>query len=229
MPTAVWALYIFEISHYVHSLYAVVYINVWNNVDSVAMFVHHIFAILLLSISYLTKTYQMGNLVLYLHDICDVIMEGTKCLLKLELTSKWAIKAREVIKVICFGLLLFFWFYFRLYLFPLRVIFPGVLYSTTNTVDTWFPLSFTLFCLLWLVFILNSYWGMVSWNYEKCFSLHILMFKFITWQLLLKILIKAIFEGADEIEDPRDVEEVAERERLKKTQKKTKTKSKKLN
>lgn len=162
MPTAVWALYIFEISHYVHSLYAVVYINVWNNVDSVAMFVHHIFAILLLSISYLTKTYQMGNLVLYLHDICDVIMEGTKCLLKLELTSKWAIKAREVIKVICFGLLLFFWFYFRLYLFPLRVIFPGVLYSTTNTVDTWFPLSFTLFCLLWLVFILNSYWGMVS-------------------------------------------------------------------
>lgn len=154
-------MYIFEVAHYVHSLYAVLYINVWNNADSIAMFVHHIFAILLLSISYLTKTYQMGNLVLYLHDICDVIMEGTKCLLKLELTSKWAIRAREVIKVICFGLLLFFWFYFRLYLFPLRVIYPGVLYSTANTVDTWFPLSFTLFCLLWLVFLLNSYWAMV--------------------------------------------------------------------
>ena len=126
------------------------------------MLFHHVFAILLLVISYITKTHRLGVVVVYLHDICDIIMEGMKCLLKLELASSWAIKVAEVVKMVAFVCLLYYWFYFRMYLFPLRLIYPGLLYSTANSVETWFPLSFTLICLLWLVFALNIYWAVVS-------------------------------------------------------------------
>lgn len=162
MPASTWTLYLLEVSHYLHSILAVLFINVWNNVDSIAMLVHHVFAILLLAISYLTKTYRLGVLVLCLHDICDIILEGTKCMLKLELTSPWATKVRDIIKVSAFVSLLTCWFVFRLYLYPMRVIYPAVLYSTTNSVESWFPLSLALFFLLWLILVLNAYWAMVS-------------------------------------------------------------------
>lgn len=77
MPALVWGLYMLETAHYLHCLYAVLYINAWSK-DSWVLFFHHIVALLLISISYLTRTYRIGILVLYLHDICDVIMESCK-------------------------------------------------------------------------------------------------------------------------------------------------------
>ena len=161
IPSQVRWLYLVEASHYLHCLYAVLYINQLNRTDATIMFVHHIGALLLISISYLTKTYRLGILVLYLLDICDVIMEGCKLLLKVELENKLVIKLVEGIRVVQFLSLVVFWFLFRLYYFPLRVIYPAVLYLTYNDIESWFPLGFLLFCLLWLIFALNVYWGVV--------------------------------------------------------------------
>lgn len=79
VPALVWFLYMLETAHYLHCLYAVLYLNAWSK-DSWVLFFHHIVALLLISISYLTRTYRIGILVLYLHDICDV---SINCVTKL--------------------------------------------------------------------------------------------------------------------------------------------------
>ena len=108
-----------EVSHYLHCLYAVLYVNTWSK-DSGVLFFHHNVALLLLVISYITRTHRIGVLVLYLHDICDVIMETCKIAIKLKFKNKWIVQLAEVARVGGFALFVLFWFVFRLYYFPLR-------------------------------------------------------------------------------------------------------------
>ncbi|KAI2797500.1 Ceramide synthase 1, partial [Blomia tropicalis] len=184
MPSLVQFLYFMEVSHYIHSSYAVFFVNQWIHLDSIIMFIHHIFALLLLAISYLTKMHRVAVLIVYLFDICDIIMEFGKCLLKLQLTRPIVIKMVEMFKIICFGNLIFFWFFFRLYQFPLKVIHSAAVCFTHNPIELWFPLSITLYSLLLLLFLLNLYWGL----------------------LLLRVLFKALIGGTEEIEDIRDAD-----------------------
>lgn len=160
VPVLVWALYMLESAHYLHCLYAVLYINAWSK-DSAVLFFHHIIALLLISISYLTRTHRIGILVLYLHDICDVIMESCKVIIKMRFTNKWVIRLTETLRVGCFLAFVACWFVFRLYYFPLRVIYSSVLYLSSNPVGTWFPLGFLLYFLLWFIFTMNVYWATV--------------------------------------------------------------------
>ena len=156
-------MYVLETAHYLHCLYAVIYINSWSK-DSSVLFFHHIIALLLIAISYLTRTHRVGILVLYLHDVCDVIMESCKCLVKLQFKNKWLVKLSEATRVGGFALFIVFWFLYRLYYFPLRIIYPSVLYLSSNPVYSWFPLAFFLYFLLWFIFSMNLYWASVSDN-----------------------------------------------------------------
>ncbi|KAI2801251.1 Ceramide synthase 1, partial [Blomia tropicalis] len=202
VPLTIWLLYMLELSHYLHSSYAVFFVNQWTYGDSIIIFIHHIFALLLLSISYLTKMHRIGVLVVYLFDICDIFLESIKCIIKLKLKSSKAKMVAESIKVLQFVALLYFWFRFRLYLYPIRVIYPSAICFSYNSIDQWFPLSFALFLLLWLIFFLNIYWG----------------------YLLVKILYNTLRDGSSEIEDIRDNDDMENKIMEKKKNNKKKSK-----
>lgn len=54
VPPAFKAVYFLEVSYYVHSLYATVFLNEWKK-DSVVLLIHHVVAITLLSFSFLSR------------------------------------------------------------------------------------------------------------------------------------------------------------------------------
>lgn len=54
VPAAFKAVYFLEVSYYVHSLYATIFLNEWKK-DSVVLLIHHFVAITLLSFSFLSR------------------------------------------------------------------------------------------------------------------------------------------------------------------------------
>ncbi|KAJ6215983.1 hypothetical protein RDWZM_010483 [Blomia tropicalis] len=158
VPTLVWAVYTMEAAHYLHCLFAVQFINSWST-DSHILFLHHIIALMLITISYFIRTYRIGVLVLFLHDVCDIIMDGCKMLIKLRLQNPLAIKLVDIGRNCSFLLFVAFWFTFRLYYFPIVVLYAAVIFLEHNDVQEWVPFQMELFILLLVIFAMNVYWA----------------------------------------------------------------------
>jgi ceramide synthetase len=77
VPYDVTLLYFIECGFYLHSLYATVLMDVWRK-DSVVMIIHHFIALALILVSYGTRYHKIGVLVLFVHDITDILLEFTK-------------------------------------------------------------------------------------------------------------------------------------------------------
>lgn len=77
------------------------------------MAIHDFMTLSLLVISYEYGGFRVGTLVLVVHDVCDIFINLSRCLnaARLEKTT-----------VLSFGLLLCSWIYFRLWVFPLQII-----------------------------------------------------------------------------------------------------------
>ena len=84
--------------------------------DFVALFVHHIATTLLLALSFVLRFHRFGLVVLLLHDLNDVALEGSKML-------KYA--KREGGATLGFALFMLSWVVTRFVLFPWRVIYAS--------------------------------------------------------------------------------------------------------
>lgn len=98
VPYDVKFLYFIECGFYLHSIYATVYMDAVRK-DFVVMLIHHVLTITLISISYATRLHRhnsltvyyiysvfissryhkIGVLVIFVHDVTDILLEFTKC------------------------------------------------------------------------------------------------------------------------------------------------------
>lgn len=111
------------------------------------MFVHHIVTVVLLVLSWACNFHRIGALVLAIHDVADVPMEGAKL-------AKYCKKQR--LADLLFGIFTFVWIYTRCYLLPTRVIY----YTSYKalTVIKFFPAYYIFNGLLMLLQILHFAW-----------------------------------------------------------------------
>lgn len=111
------------------------------------MFFHHVTAIVLIVVSYLSNFVRIGAIVLVLHDISDVFLESAK----LAKYSKCG-KAGDFL----FALFALSFFVFRLVIFPLHVIKSAMFDASHLSKETNMRILFVAFLLV--LFGLHLFW-----------------------------------------------------------------------
>lgn len=111
------------------------------------MFVHHIVTIVLLVLSWACNFHRLGSLVLAIHDVSDVPMEGAKL-------AKYCSKQR--IADLLFAVFTISWIYTRCYLLPSRVIY----YTSHKAISIIpiFPAYYVFNFLLCILQLLHIAW-----------------------------------------------------------------------
>ena len=119
--------------------------------------VHHIVTITLIVFSLSTKCHQVGIVVIFLHDICDVFLATSKTLFYLKKQGKRTVLVLERLAEFCFACFAVTWFVARLYWFPLRVIFfTSVVVEQMQLTNIPYSLLFNI--LLYVLLAMNIYW-----------------------------------------------------------------------
>lgn len=144
--------------------------------DYYLMFAHHIATMILLVPSYHHNYVRIGLLVLFVHDAPDVVID----LLKLSFICKLDGKKGFFITEITFFLNFFTWFYFRLFLFPVKVIYSAFYESAVNSGQSFWDGVHTL----------QSYWLMQI-------SLIFLLCLHVWWYWLFIRILRNIIKGTD--------------------------------
>ncbi|KAH9425896.1 Ceramide synthase 1 [Dermatophagoides pteronyssinus] len=179
IPSTIKYLYWMEIGFYIHSIYAVYFINSWKY-DSLVMIIHHAVTLFLLLFSYWARVYNVGVVVIYFHDICDVILEGSKCLVCLKFSLiKYLESKIRIINLIWF---IVAWFYYRIYLFPMIALMESIKFINTTLTNDLLTFVYGLFIFLWIIYCLNIFWAM----------------------LIINLIINSVWRKNRKIDDPRD-------------------------
>ncbi|XP_046857899.1 ceramide synthase 1-like isoform X2 [Xenia sp. Carnegie-2017] len=155
IPFDIYYLYCIQTSFYVHSVYATLFMDIWRK-DSIAMLIHHFLTVFLLSFSYAVRYYKVGVLVLFLHDVCDVFLEFTKICVCWKIRDNKKHYWPEVLINLGFLAFTFTWFYFRLYVFPYKVLYPTGKYAIELLPDA--PFYYFFNGLLLFLFAMDLWW-----------------------------------------------------------------------
>nr|XP_033809786.1 ceramide synthase 1 isoform X2 [Geotrypetes seraphini] len=155
VPSDIALLYLMQDSFYGHSIYATLFMDVWRK-DSMVMLVHHIIALNLITCSYAFRYHNFGLLVLFLQDVTEISLGITKLNIYFKNRGGSSPQLNDFISNI--GLIIFSisWFWFRIYWFPLKVLYTSC-YSLLQSVPSC-PFYFFFNILLLLVFLMNIYW-----------------------------------------------------------------------
>ncbi|XP_057564454.1 ceramide synthase 1 isoform X3 [Hippopotamus amphibius kiboko] len=155
VPRDIAVAYLLQGSFYGHSIYATLYLDAWRK-DSVVMLIHHVVTLVLIVSSYAFRYHKVGILVLFLHDISDVQLEFTK--LNVYFKTRGGSHYRLHAVAADLGCLSFSlsWFWFRLYWFPLKVLYATSHCSLRAAPDI--PFYFFFNALLLLLTLMNLYW-----------------------------------------------------------------------
>ncbi|KAM9111859.1 ceramide synthase 1 [Pangshura tecta] len=155
VPTDIGIAYLLQGSFYGHSIYATVYMDAWRR-DSVVMLIHHVVTLTLIVFSYAFRFHNVGILVLFLHDINDVQLEFTKLNVYFKHRGGIYHWLNDIISDL--GCLTFSisWFWFRLYWFPLKVLY-ATCHSSLQSVPN-IPFYFFFNGLLFALTLMNLYW-----------------------------------------------------------------------
>nr|CAB3230101.1 ceramide synthase 1 [Phallusia mammillata] len=189
VPKEIYIAYLIQLSFYVHSVYATLYIDMWRK-DSVVMLAHHVVTMLLIAFSYVFRYTNVGILVLFLHDITDIILEATKLAVYFKTKGgRWhtVCDALSTVGFLMFGTA---WFMFRLYWYPLKAMYAAGYVSKKVTGDLLFYHFFN--GLLWILLGMNIYWFMF---------IVIMAYKVVTGQ-------------ANEVEDTREFDTKMEQKKM---------------
>ncbi|XP_015789687.1 ceramide synthase 1 isoform X1 [Tetranychus urticae] len=181
VPKDVYAIYIVEISFYLHSLYATIFVDHWRR-DTLVLMGHHIVTSLLLVFSLSIRCHRAGLIAIFLHDACDILLEGTKTCLYFKRQNNKNINIFELLANIGFCCFTVTWFVTRLYWFPLRNVFISSIYVHQHGIQVPFPLF--LNSLLYILLTMNLYW----------------------FSFIIKLLYKVVTGQVKEIEDNREYE-----------------------
>ncbi|XP_028908079.1 ceramide synthase 1 [Ornithorhynchus anatinus] len=155
VPRDIAVAYLLQGSFYGHSIYATLYMDSWRK-DSVVMLVHHVVTLVLIVFSYAFRYHNVGILVLFLHDINDVQLEFTKLNVYFKLRGGVYHRLNDLISDLGCLSFSFSWFWFRLYWFPLKVLY-ATCYSSLRSVPN-IPFYFFFNTLLLALTLMNIYW-----------------------------------------------------------------------
>lgn len=155
VPTDIAIAYLMQCSFYGHSIYATAYMDTWRK-DSVVMLLHHVITLTLIACSYAFRYHNVGILVFFLHDVNDIQLEFTKLNVYFKHRGGVYHRLNDVLSNI--GCLTFSisWFWFRLYWFPLKVLY-ATCYSSLQSVPN-IPFYFFFNALLLVLTLMNIYW-----------------------------------------------------------------------
>eukprot|EP01088_Endostelium_zonatum_P019417 TRINITY_DN6691_c0_g2_i1.p1 TRINITY_DN6691_c0_g2~~TRINITY_DN6691_c0_g2_i1.p1 ORF type:complete len:490 (+),score=58.19 TRINITY_DN6691_c0_g2_i1:98-1567(+) len=172
LPGIVYAIYLLNMGWYVHGLYGLFTGLEVVKKDFTELLMHHIITLGLLYCSMMVGYWRFGVLVLYTHDLCDVFLQIPRIYLLLDNAGHFGPpeKINSMFEVAIFVPLPISWVYFRLYLYPLKVIYPAVAITSTTipweACDYYWCFCFGLFALLalqyfWFVLIMLIAWKKV--------------------------------------------------------------------
>ncbi|KAJ4716317.1 LAG1 longevity assurance like [Melia azedarach] len=152
--------YMCQCGFYIYSIAALI---TWETrrKDFSVMMSHHVITVILIGYSYLTRFFQIGSIILALHDASDVFMEAAKV---------FKYSENELGASVFFGLFAISWLILRLIFFPFWVIktssydiqdyldlsenYPTALYYMFNTM----LLMLLVFHIYWWVLICSMIW-----------------------------------------------------------------------
>lgn len=162
-------LYAYECAHYLSSLVVVLLFKTFNRWYSALLTLHHLVALVLLVLSFQSSSLlHIGVAVLYLHDLCDILLQLTKVLNQLQENATTAEEERgycrpstviKLLRMVVFGAFTATWFAARLYAFPVLVIGSCGRRLMALKVSEWPPGGFILYALLQLIALMNAYWA----------------------------------------------------------------------
>uniref|UniRef100_A0A5K3FL78 TLC domain-containing protein n=1 Tax=Mesocestoides corti TaxID=53468 RepID=A0A5K3FL78_MESCO len=127
--------------------------------DSTMMLMHHLVTIMLVYVSYIARYYYHGCIVFFLHDISDAILETGKVCVYINNRGGKKRKWGEYCTNVAFFLFTVTWFYFRIYLYPTRLLHASnwCAYIVRNT---WYPRLYLFFnFLLWSLYVMQIIWS----------------------------------------------------------------------
>ncbi|XP_072834048.2 ceramide synthase 1 isoform X1 [Pogona vitticeps] len=155
VPADIAVAYLMQASFYGHALYATLYMDAWRK-DSVVMLIHHVVTLMLIVASYIFRYHNVGILVLFLHDISDIQLEFTKLNVYFKYRGGTYHRLNDIISNIGCVTFCISWFWFRLYWFPLKVLY-ATCHTSLQTVPG-IPFYFFFNALLLMLTLLNIYW-----------------------------------------------------------------------
>uniref|UniRef100_A0AAV2KZI7 TLC domain-containing protein n=1 Tax=Knipowitschia caucasica TaxID=637954 RepID=A0AAV2KZI7_KNICA len=155
VPLDIAIAYLIQGSFYGHSIYATVYMDAWRK-DSAVMVVHHIITLALISFSYAFRYHNIGILVLFLHDINDIQLEFTKLNVYLKTRGGGYSLFNDILGNMGSVSFSITWFWFRLYWFPLKVLYATCVSSLQSVPNI--PFYFFFNALLLALLLMNIYW-----------------------------------------------------------------------
>ncbi|NXI67750.1 CERS1 synthase, partial [Anseranas semipalmata] len=142
VPTDIAIAYLLQCSFYGHSIYATAYMDTWRK-DSVVMLLHHVVTLTLIAFSYAFRCQEQG-----LPDAREVVLEEAAQGL---MPSPGSCGPLNPPCSLCPGR-----FWFRLYWFPLKVLY-ATCHSSLQSVPN-IPFYFFFNALLLVLTLMNIYW-----------------------------------------------------------------------
>jgi ceramide synthetase len=160
-------LYITQLAIWIYTAFSCKFLEEIRK-DYFVMMSHHVVTIALVTWSYVVGLLPVGVIVLLLHDLSDVPLDMLKMANYLKMEGPRGFFASEVL----FAVLLVDWFYFRIYLYPTKLLYttfvqnreasmsPENAYDYTILFPNPGPPSWLLFnVLLGTLYLLHIWWG----------------------------------------------------------------------
>lgn len=157
IPQEIQWLYLIECGFYLHSIYATLYMDTKRK-DFLVMLFHHFLTIILIVVAYGTRYQKVGVMVLFVHDITDIFLEFTKCNVYLRKRNGKFYSIHEHLSNVFFLIFALSWFVFRLYWFPLKILYTSTVVSVYKAAPRGAGLYGFLNSLMWFLLGLNLYW-----------------------------------------------------------------------
>ncbi|CAF0754186.1 unnamed protein product [Didymodactylos carnosus] len=157
VPVDIKIMYFVQCGFYLHSVYATLYMD-YKRRDFYVMLLHHVLTMTLIFVSYATRYHKVGLLVLFAHDITDIWLELTKLLHYLSRQNGKDCPNWELAATCTFIMFTICWLLFRLYWFPLKVLYSTGVVTAYRAYDKGCGLYAFFNSLLWILLGLNIYW-----------------------------------------------------------------------
>ena len=151
----VFFIYVLQCGYYVHCVYANIVLDVHRS-DFWALMLHHVVTLSLISFSYAARYHNVGIIVVFVHDICDIFLEIAKCGRYLQVLGGKQQKLPDIISMIAFVIFSSLWVWLRLYWYQTKVLMGTAVASMRLDMDGEFYLLFNM--LLMILYGLNLYW-----------------------------------------------------------------------
>jgi ceramide synthetase len=163
----IYWLYMFQLGFYSHFLFATIFINTKRKVfatifvntkrkDFWVLLLHHFITLALITWSYAIRFHYIGVVLLFLHDIGDVLLESGKTVKYFEILDGKKSVVIDTVANIIFGIFTLEWILCRLYWYPIKVLQSSGVVTTQVCINIVFYLPFNV--MLILLYLMQVYW-----------------------------------------------------------------------